>query len=532
MTATLVRGCSGGAHHVLAIVQPIDERIKAEEQLRESEGLFREFAENSVDVLWIIDKRKRKVEYLSRAYEQMWGQAREVVMGDLDTWLELVHPEDRAKIRANKPRLLAGETVVTDYRIIRPNDGAMRWIRDTCFPIRDEDGAFYRVGGVCQDVTEDKNRSEALRESEERFRLLVEGTPDYAMMMVDTSNHIIYWNIGAERVFGWSAEEALGKSGEIIFTPEDRARGREEKEMAIAQKNGFAPDRRWHLCKDGSRIWVDGVMRRLDDENGNVRAFAKIARDATELHLAEEQLHHTHDELEQRVCERTAELTEANMTLQREIEMRARLEREILLISEREKRRIGEDLHDMVCQELTATALLLKSAAKKVSTESAAAAATLEDSAQIVNRNVGIARDLARGLQAIDLSGPGLGNAIRAMAVQACEGHSIDCHFKASRGLRLDDTTALHLYRIVQEAVTNAVRHSGGNKILVTLERHADIVQVLVRDDGKGGTTRQRSKGLGLHMMNYRANVLGGRMTVEKAPGGGTQIRCSIPAKK
>ena len=116
-----------------------------------------------------------------------------------------------------------------NYRIIRPSDGQVRWIRDTGFPIRDERGEIKRVAGVAQDVTAEKERSEELAESEERFRLLVEGARDYAIFLIDPGNQIIYWSAGAERIFGWSAEEALGESGVLIFTPEDRAIGREQK---------------------------------------------------------------------------------------------------------------------------------------------------------------------------------------------------------------------------------------------------------------------------------------------------------------
>ena len=134
---------------------------------------------------------------------------------------------------------------------------------------------------------------------------------------------IIYWSAGAERVFGWSAEEAIGESGALIFTPEDRAIGREQKELEIALREGCANDRRWHLRKDGSRIWVDGIMRRLDDEEGNLRGFAKVARDATEQRLADDELKKSREELEERVKERTAQLSAINQNLEKEITERS-----------------------------------------------------------------------------------------------------------------------------------------------------------------------------------------------------------------
>jgi signal transduction histidine kinase len=212
---------------------------------------------------------------------------------------------------------------------------------------------------------------------------------------------------------------------------------------------------------------------------------------------------------------------------------RQQLERELLEISEREKRRIGEDLHDMVCQELTATALYLKSTAKKLAKGSPAAAETLEQSAKTVNRNVVVARALAGGWQAVELTASGLKNALRDLAAQACQNTGIKCHFKAARGVRVPDGTgALHLYRIAQEAVTNAVKHSGAKNILVSLDRSSTHVCVSVQDDGKGFVPGKRQKkGLGLHMMRYRANALGGELKIERRRSGGMDITCVIPVK-
>jgi signal transduction histidine kinase len=236
--------------------------------------------------------------------------------------------------------------------------------------------------------------------------------------------------------------------------------------------------------------------------------------------------------MEQRVLERTRDLVVTNNELERTMDQRQELERELLAISEREKRRIGEDLHDSVCQELTATALFLKSSAKAVEAESPAAAETLSESAQIVNRNVGLARDLARGLQPADLKGSGLKEALRDLALQSCESSEIKCHFKVTRGVRVpNDTVALHLYRIVQEAVKNAVKHSGAKNVLVTLDKAKDKVCVSIEDDGKGFSPTRRSKGLGLHLMRYRANALGGELKIHKRKHGGTEVRCIVPLK-
>ena len=174
----------------------------------------------------------------------------------------------------------------------------------------------------------------------------------------------------------------------------------------------------------------------------------------------------------------------------------------------------------------------MKSSAKKLAKENRVASASLEEAAQTVNRNVVVARELAGGLQAVELTASGLKNALRALAAQASENRGIKCHFKAARGVRVpDDTVALHLYRIAQEAVTNAVKHSGAKNILISLDRNATHTCVTVQDDGKGFIVKKRGKGLGLHMMRYRANALGGELKVDRRRTGGMEITCVIPTK-
>ena len=127
-----------------------------------------------------------------------------------------------------------------------------------------------------------------LGESEERYRLLVEGAKDYAIFMVDPEGRVNNWNEGAERVFGYREEEIVGEHGSLLFTPEDRRRGADEEELRKARDEGRAQDERWHLRKDGSRFFASGFVRPVRDEAGNLIGFSKVARDITERKEAEE----------------------------------------------------------------------------------------------------------------------------------------------------------------------------------------------------------------------------------------------------
>jgi PAS domain S-box-containing protein len=443
-----------------------------------------------------------------------------------------VHPEDAERSIASwRSSFAKGEVFDAEYRL-RGADGNYRWFLGRNVPLR-ADGNVLSWFGTATDINDFKQAQAKLGEAEEKFRLLVDGARDYAMFLLDPSNTITFWSTGAERVFGWTADEAIGHGGDMIFIPEDIAKGAVEKEIDTAMSEGRAADRRFHVRKDGSRFWTDGVMMRLDHPSGELRGFAKVARDASDQREVEDALRHARDEMEQRVVERTRDLLTTNNELEQTMKQRQQLEKELLEISEREKRRIGEDLHDGVCQELTATALFLKSSAKSVQAESAAAAEMLNESAEIVNRNVGMTRDLARGLQPADLKGAGLKDALRALAAQACENTTVQCHFKAARGIRVtDDNAALHLYRVAQEAVTNAIKHARAKHIMIALDKNEEHICVSVQDDGKGFSPTRRSKGLGLHIMRYRANALGGELKIERRKTGGMDITCVIPNKK
>ncbi|CAN5276885.1 hypothetical protein BH20VER2_BH20VER2_09400 [soil metagenome] len=512
-------------------VLPRLERTRAEEALRASEERFRTIADNVPQVIWTNDSEGNAV-YFNRQWYDYTGLSREESTGA--GWQAVVHPHDApASVARWQQAFRQGEIYETEYRL-RGRDGEYRWFLGRNVPLREND-AVLSWFGTATDIDDVKQAEAALRETEERFRLLVEGTPDYAMFLMDQESIITYWSKGAERVFGWTADEAVGQTAALIFTPEDRAKKADEKEIEIALRDGRTPDRRWHLRNDERRIWVDGVMHRLDyPDTGSLRGFAKIARDATEQRNTEEALRHARDEMEQRVVERTADLLTSKNEVEQAMALRQELEKELLEISEREKRRVGEDLHDMVCQELTATALFLKTKAKILEHDSPPASQTLSEAAQIVNRNVGLARDLARGLQPAELGSVGLTEALRDLATYTTANHELKCRLKTPRTIRIkDQTIGLNLYRIAQEAVTNAIKHAQAKEVVICLERIGGTIRLTIEDDGKGmrrGRTK-KGKGLGVHIMHYRANVLGGHLEIEPREKGGTKITCEVPVK-
>lgn len=134
------------------------------------------------------------------------------------------------------------------------------------------------------------HHQETLRQSEERFRLLVEDVKDYAIFMLDPNGNIASWNEGGKRIFGYQEAEIIGQHASCIFTPEDVQTLQHEQEMRTAEAVGRADDERWHLCKDGTTFWASGVLTALRDEAGSLRGFTKVVRDMTERKLIEDAL--------------------------------------------------------------------------------------------------------------------------------------------------------------------------------------------------------------------------------------------------
>ncbi|MBA2272072.1 MAG: PAS domain S-box protein [Chthoniobacterales bacterium] len=508
-------------------VVDISGRKEIEQALQGSEERFRTIADNVPQVIWTNDANGEAV-YFNKRFFEYTGLTENESRGP--GWQAVVHPEDAPKsIERWQQALANGEVFEVEYRL-RGADGSYRWFLGRNVPLRNN-GSVLSWFGTATDIDDFKQAQAKLGETEEKFRLLVEGTPDYAMFLLDPENNITYWSAGAQRVFQWTADEAIGQKGSMIFTPEDLEKGGDQKELAVALDEGSAPDRRWHIRKDGTRLWLDGFMRRLNHADGSLRGFAKIAREATEQKMAEEKLIQAYDDLEQRVHHRTKELQAMNESLEQEMTRRQKLEREILEVTERERANISQDLHDSLCQELTATAFLLKSRAKSVAANDPEASEALAESAQMVNRNAGLARDLARGLHPLELGSGGLVSALRELASRTSQ--TVTCRCECPRSLRLpNENVAVNLYRIAQEAVTNALKHAKPSEVVICVERVQDDVVLSIKDNG---TPRRKSKqrgGLGIQMMQYRASVSGGSLTVESKRGKGTNVMCRVPVKQ
>ena len=204
---------------------------------------------------------------------------------------ELRHPDDAPAANAVRARLAQGVPTMRIENRLRHRDGSWRWIAWT---MTADEGLIYVAG---RDITAEKEAAEALRESDRQFRSLVAGVTDYALYMLDRNGVVSSWNVGAERIKGYAAEEIIGRHFSQFYTPDDRKAGLPNRSLSIAAATGKFEAEAWRVRKDGSLFWANVVIDAIRDETGNLVGFAKITRDITERRNAQEALERAHQQL-------------------------------------------------------------------------------------------------------------------------------------------------------------------------------------------------------------------------------------------
>ncbi|GAB3388619.1 hybrid sensor histidine kinase/response regulator [Massilia agri] len=200
-------------------------------------------------------------------------------------------PEDQASglpARALAQALEHGKFEAEGWRVRK--DGTRFWAHVVIDPIYDEHGNLLGYAKITRDVTARKQAEDALRESEQRFRLLVQGVTDYAIYMLSPEGTVSNWNVGAERIKGYSQDEIVGSHFSRFYTDEDRESGRPQRALEAARREGRYEAEAWRVRKDGTRFWAHVVIDAIHDEQGRLLGFAKITRDLTEKKQAEEAL--------------------------------------------------------------------------------------------------------------------------------------------------------------------------------------------------------------------------------------------------
>ncbi len=229
------------------------------------------------------------------------------------------------------------------------------------------------------------------------------------------------------------------------------------------------------------------------------------------------------NELDQRVRDRTA-------ALKREMAERERLDQEIAEVADRERRRLGQNLHDSLGQHLTGTALAAQVLREKLAGRSATEVAEADKVVQYIEEGIDLTRNLARGFFSPELEADGLNVALYGLAANITERFRVPCTFNGDDAVHVGDaTTATQLYHIAQEAVMNAVKHASASKIAIELERNGQKLTLAVSDDGRGFPEKlPQPPGLGLRLMAHCASLIGGKLAIARNRDGGTLVTCKL----
>jgi PAS domain S-box-containing protein len=390
------------------------------------------------------------------------------------------------------------------------------------------EGRGYHCG-FARDISERKATQEALAESEARFRAMANTVPDILFTNMPDGP----CDYASQRYYEYTGIRAGSLDDRDFIAalhPDDRGRVEKAWKQSIRDGIPFSEEVRFRAA-DGTHRWFMTRSHPIQGPGGGVVKWFGSATDIDQVKRAQEQLSEAHATLEDKVRQRTSDLQAANAALRAEIAERRRLESEVVRIAEWEQRRIGQDLHDDLCQQLAAIAYLCDSVQPGVTPRARRAGTTLRRISGLLQRALAGARGLARGLSPLNLEARGLRAALKDLATAARASRGVNCRVTCPDALLRDDTTsATHVYRIVQEAVSNAVRHGKAKIVRVALRTTRRRLRVTIEDDGRGLVPRKRrSKGIGLDSMRYRAHALRGTFDIRRRPSGGTIVTCTMP---
>ena len=353
----------------------------------------------------------------------------------------------------------------------------------------------------------------ALRLSEEKFRLLVSSVRDYAIFILDPEGNVISWNAGAERIKGYTAAEILGRNFANFYPPEAQAARKPAWELKVAAAEGRFEDEGWRVKKDGTQFWANVVITALRDSKGQLIGFAKVTRDVTDRAMAAKRLQESEKSLR-------------------------RLSGQLLKIQDEERKRLGRELHDSVGQYLAALKMNLDAMRQAASATDVERPQGLNESVDLLDQCIREVRTISYLLYPPMLEELGLKSAVPWYLEGFSKRSGIETSFQIEPPSmeRLSRDVELAVFRVLQESLTNVHRHSGSNTASIRLEAKNGDVILEVTDRGKGvprGILENAAEavgtlGVGFRGMKERLMQLGGKLEIESGEKG-TTVRATVP---
>ena len=469
-----------------------DEREPADARTPNLEAKYRALLEQMPAVVFMayLDRGISEA-YVSPQIEAALGYSREQWLEDPVRWYQHIHPDDKQRWSLEAAEMfLSGKPLRSAYRVIA-RDGRMIWFHCDARMKRREDGRPWFIHGVAFDISDLKRVEEELQE-ERNFVSAILDTVGALVVVLDDEGRILRFNPACEIITGYSMEEVRGKCiWDLFLVSEEADRFRTIFEVLRTDLLPQDYQSSW-LTKHGDQRLIAWTSTLLPGSGETSNYIIATGIDITE---------------------------------------RKQLEKAILEISAREQRRIGQDLHDGLGQHLTGIAFMAKVHEARLAEQKRSEADDAAKLVKLVNEAIHKTRELARGLLPVVSESHGLMSALQVWTAEVEDLFGVSCRLQCESPVLIHDvTTATHLYHIAQEAVNNAMKHGGARKIVIELKAEQGRGRMAVYDDGKGIVEGpERTQGMGLHIMHYRAGMIGGSLEVRRESAGGTVVACNFP---
>ncbi len=453
--------------------------------LSQHEHLVNAILDNTTAIIYAKDI-SGKYQFINRQYEELFGITLAETRGKTDFE---IFPAEQAKAFAANDRAVLSANEPIEFEEVAPHSDGLHTYISLKFPVRDEHGTPTGICGISTDITPRKKAESALQESDRRFRQLAENVRECFWITDVKTGQVLYVSEAYEEIWGRSRESVYENARAWVeaIHPADRERT-EQAFLADGEKGKFNEEYRV-VRPDGSIRWISDRGVAIHNDAGEVYRIAGMAEDVTE---------------------------------------RGRLEEQVAEISSHERNRISRELHDSVGQQLTGLGYLAKSLIRRLAKHMSPEVETAETILDGIQDAIAEVRRVVRGLAPVEVDEYGLRAALQDLARSVSERFSVDCRFCCVANIAVEDhNVATELYRIAQEAINNAVKHSQPKHVRIDLDVSARDLVLRVQDDGCGMSRQSENDGMGMRIMRYRSKMIGAELNVSSSPDG-TSVTCKL----